>query len=218
MWTPEQLTQPAPWCSEPLQACPAFVTCSSQAPPALQPGVPGSPVRCPRLSRQVPPALQAGAPSSPARRPRLCSHASLALQSGVPGSPGRCPQFSRQVSRLCATCHPTSLFSSLPLCLWFRSQTYCDFLLLPILLRLFPRSAILFFFCPSQSYSFLEHESSLLQEARCECPSWTVSLSPSDTLDVPCFDCVLASELWRWGCAWSYVPIPGPDMSQALHC
>ena len=91
MWTPEQLTQPAPWCSEPLQACPAFVTCSSQAPPALQPGVPGSPVRCPRLSRQVPPALQPGVPGSAAMCPWLSSQASPVLQAGAPSSPARRP-------------------------------------------------------------------------------------------------------------------------------
>lgn len=63
VWTPEWLTQAAPWCSEPLQACPAFVTCSSQAPPALQPGVPSSPARRPRLCSQAPPALHHLPPS-----------------------------------------------------------------------------------------------------------------------------------------------------------
>lgn len=65
MWTPEWLTHAAPWCSEPLQACPAFVTCSSQVPLALQPGTP-------RLSSQAPPDF-------PGRRPQLCSQASPAL-------------------------------------------------------------------------------------------------------------------------------------------
>ena len=35
VWVPERLTRAATWCSEPLQACPAFVKCSSQASQAL---------------------------------------------------------------------------------------------------------------------------------------------------------------------------------------
>lgn len=91
VWVPERLTRAAAWCSEPLQACPAFLKCSSQASQALH-HLPPDPV--------CPPA---------------CS----------------------------------SVY-------WFRARTYCNFLLLPIFLRLFPRSGILFFLAhhdPAHSWS-----------------------------------------------------------------